>query len=119
LGSLYSGLCQSGGAAVQPDEETLKDKCNMGYAAGCCARFRPGAGDAVRFAIASCKDGGLSVRWLVESGGLPVLSGEVSCAEVDSGEPFEDAPGFVESQVRAYLASYREAVRVIGDPPVS
>jgi hypothetical protein len=108
LGALYSGVCRSRAEPFQPDGETLADNCNMGYASGRCPRFRSGAGDAVRFSIAPGAGSSATVRWLVESAGLPVLSGEVTCADADR-DPIPGAPALVVLQLRAYAASYHAA----------
>ncbi|MEZ5362326.1 MAG: hypothetical protein R2748_08295 [Bryobacterales bacterium] len=77
----------------------------MGYAGGRCARFRPGAGDAVRFTIA-----GGALRWLIEADGLPVAAGELALDAVDAGAEPEGAPAAVAVQMRAYVAAYRASL---------
>ena len=40
LGDLYAGLCRADSERVrQPDAPTLADRCNLGYARGCCPHF--------------------------------------------------------------------------------
>ena len=108
LGMLYAGVCRCAQEPFHPEGEMLTDNCNMGYASGQCPHFRPGSGDAVRFSIARTSGADPVVRWLVESAGLPVLSGELPCAEVGLG-PIAGAPAHLAAQLRAYVASYRSA----------
>jgi hypothetical protein len=77
----------------------------MGYAAGCCPHFRPGAGDAVRFSIGPAA----TVRWLVVSGALPEQSGEVRLDEVDGETVLPGIPSIISTQLKAYVAAFRES----------
>jgi hypothetical protein len=104
-------LCHAGGEPFQPGVETLLENCNMGYASGCCSCFRPGSGDAVRFAIARGEDRPPTVLWLVESAGLPVLSGELLLTAVEAGAEPRGAPPHLTAQLRAYVASYMASLR--------
>jgi hypothetical protein len=109
LGVLYEGVCHAGTEPFRPGAEALTDNCNMGYASGRCPHFRPGSGDAVRFAVAQRPGQVDVVRWLVESDSLPVRSGETPCSVLDGGVPAGDIPANVVAQLRAYFASYRAA----------
>ncbi len=53
LGDLYTGLCRAdSGAPWQPDDRTVADRCNLGYARGRCAHFpATGGPDSVRFSV--------------------------------------------------------------------
>lgn len=108
LGAPYDGVCRAGAEPTHPERETLTDRCNMGYA-GRCPRFRPGRGEAVRFAVAGMAEGGVVVRWLLEADGLPVAAGELSEAELDGECGREAAPELVRIQSQAYLAAFRAA----------
>ena len=54
LGDVYSGLCRADAASAwQPDDRTVSDRCNLGYARGHCAHFPVSGGpDSVRFSVA-------------------------------------------------------------------
>ena len=108
LGAPYDGCCRAGDR-FRPSAETLVENCNMGYAAGHCPRFRPGAGDAVRFSVGPATGPVRVVRWLIESGGLPTLFGEADLVEVEAGIAPSEAPDIVVMQLRAYVASFRAA----------
>ena len=78
LGSGFEGLCRAReGEAVEPGELALRDWCNLGYAAGGCARFPAGAPDAVRFAVARDAGGLVVIHYVVEQGHRPHSHGEL------------------------------------------
>ena len=108
LGAPHDGVCRAGPEPVHPEAETLRDCCNMGYAAGRCPRFRGGEGEAVRFSVAR-PNGATCVRWLLEAEGLPLLAGSVTAEALESGDPLPHAPCRVGVQLRAYWAAYRAA----------
>src|SRR2546423_6526639 len=61
LGDLYAGQCRAG--EWSPDEQTIANRCNLGYARGNCAHFPASGGpDAVRFSVSA--DDRLSIQIL-------------------------------------------------------
>ncbi len=113
LGEPYDGVCRAGDEPVHPTPDALRDCCNMGYAAGRCPRFRPGAGDAVRFAIApGAGDGEPAIRWLVEADHRPQTSGELTADALNGASP-PVAPPLVVAQARAYRDSFTRATSML------
>ena len=54
LGDAYTGECRAPGAPSAPDENRMREICNVGYGRGCCDRFPESANaDGVRFHVAS------------------------------------------------------------------
>jgi hypothetical protein len=70
----------------------------------------------VRFSLSPRQSQPAKLRWLVESGGLPDLSGEVDLADVEAGAVFEDVPVTVAAQMRAYAASFEASRRRETEP---
>ncbi len=108
LGDLWSGICLAvPGGPSPPDEATLRLRCNLGYARGCCGRFPGSHGpDAVRFAIRS--DDGLAVRvsYVLECGHRPFAHGSLEyrvSAAAFTDRPAEDP---IAVQACAYVRSY-------------
>ena len=73
----FDGVCEAGTDAGAPDDETLKECCNTGYARGRCERFPADAPwDAVRFTATGA--GGF--RYVFEKDYAPAESGSVETA---------------------------------------
>jgi hypothetical protein len=83
----YDGECRAGGA---PDERTIRELCNFGYAAGTCPHAKDGA-DAIRIAYA-----GERLLYILERAHEPVRFGDVA----DAGE-------IVARQAEVYALGYR------------
>jgi len=90
----FDGLCEAGADVQTPDDTTLKECCNTGYARGRCARFPADAPwDAVRFTATGA--GGF--RYVFEKDYAPAESGAVETA---SGRLAAQASAFVEAWKR-------------------
>jgi hypothetical protein len=111
LGSGFCGTCRAANAEVLPDDATLRDFCNLGYARG-CSRM-PGAriADSLRFAVA--KDAGERVflRYVFEREHAPIAHGrlEYDCATKTWPAPLADA--CAQRQAECFLAGYLERRR--------
>src|SRR5215470_3758305 len=79
LGGGFRGLCYArAGELVSPDQASLRDCCNLGYAGGQCERFPPEApADAVRFSLAGDDDGIVTICYAREKDHLPFDHGTV------------------------------------------
>src|SRR5260370_16766992 len=68
LGDLYTGLCRAdSGSAWQPDDETVADRCNLGYARGRCAHFpATGGPDSVEFSVSKHEPAALRLLYSPE-----------------------------------------------------
>lgn len=107
LGDLWSGVCTADPAMpVRPDELTLSDSCNMGYARGRCPRFPVAAGaDAVRFCISRDSGDLVQVMYAIEQDHHPLAHGTVEYAR-SSGTFGTALNAKLETQARAYISSY-------------
>jgi len=102
LGDAYTGECRAGAA---PDQVTMREICNMGYARGRCAGCPEEGPDAVRFAVAGHNAGVISIRCVVERDYLPFWNGTLTYSE--SIRAVSGATNAVlERQAGAYAESY-------------
>ena len=106
LGDLYAGICRAA-APWRPDDRTVAEHCNIGYARGRCPRFPDlESRDAVRFSVAT--HGGAVVRILysLERDHRPLSHGVLEYSTA-AGE-FVDASGdaALERLAAAYIRSY-------------
>jgi hypothetical protein len=76
LGDGWSGQCTAPGhEGAQPNDEELKDGCNLGYARACPRLPRERPTDAVRFSLARDRDMKLSVQFVCEIAHAPGAHG--------------------------------------------
>jgi hypothetical protein len=76
LGAGWSGhCCAPGHEGAQPQEEELREFCNMGYAAGCARLPRQRAYDALRFSITRDRGTQLELCFVCESDHRPASHG--------------------------------------------
>jgi hypothetical protein len=108
LGDLWLGLCMADTATpFRPDDHTLSELCNMGYARGRCPRFpqAPGA-DAVRFCISRDSGDLVQVMYAIEQNHHPHAHGTVEYARSAGTFGAGELDANLESQARAYVSSY-------------
>ena len=106
LGDLYSGCCRASGEPFRPDDATVADRCNLGYARGRCPQFpRDSGADSVRFMIAARDTGAIRVLYSLERDHRPVSAGALHYSIAESG--FTAAPGEpLDRLARAYVRSF-------------
>lgn len=112
LGDLYAGACQADAAKpCRPDETTVADRCNLGYARGRCAHFPEGDGpDAIRFSIARKDDSSIRVLYSLERDHRPYSNGSLAYS-TQIGD-FESAPSeAISTLAAAYVRSYLRRTR--------
>jgi hypothetical protein len=121
LGAGFCGSCRAGGveAEVVPDDNTLRDFCNLGHAHG-CARLPAGRlADSIRFAVATDTSERVVLSYVYDRDHLPVAHGqlEYDCAQKKWLSMAGDA--CLERQAECYLAMYLERRRQVrsGDHP--
>jgi hypothetical protein len=112
LGDLYDGRCRADESQVrQPDERTMFDRCNIGYARGYCPNFPSADGpDAVRFAVSKHDDGSLRVLYAIERDHRPYASGSLEFS-VPGGEFAGAPPEALTRLAHAYVRSYLRRAR--------
>ena len=108
LGQSWAGTCRAvADEAWTPDDHSLRQCCNLGYARRSCPRFPAGDGpDAVRFTISSHEADILRIYYVVERDHHPFAHGLMACA-VASGQwspPSQDET--LQRQAQAYVESY-------------
>ena len=112
LGDAWEGECRAiPELPCEPDQFTLLNHCNMGYARGCCARFPAVDGpDAARFTISADGPETVGVYYVLERDHRPWAHGplEYSRAAGDfTGRPADEG---TLALARAYVASYLRRV---------
>ena len=112
LGDLYTGLCRAdSGAAWQPDDRTVADRCNLGYARGRCAHFpATGGPDSVRFSVSKHEPAALRILYSLECDHRPLSNGALEYSlpgGAFSGALPDDLPdGSLRRLAAAYVRSY-------------
>jgi hypothetical protein len=111
LGGGFCGTCRANGQEFVPDDELLRDFCNLGHARG-CARMPPTRpSDSVRFAVAKDSTDRILLHYVFERDHAPVAHGqlEYDCAAQRWPSPLADA--CAQRQAECYLAVYLERRR--------
>ena len=107
LGDVWSGVCRSGAAPFSPDDFTVTELCNMGYARGKCSRFpEEGTPDAARFMIALDEHQLIRIQYAVERDHHPHAHGMLEYTRTGSALAGSTVDALLESQALAYVASY-------------
>lgn len=110
LGDPYTGVCRVDPVRDSlPDEATLKQFCNLGYARQGCPRFPADAGtDAYRFSVVSDEDGAIRIFYVSELNHETLEHGTLEY-KVDTrqftGKNTSNSQTFGR-QAEAYVASY-------------
>jgi len=73
----WEGECRAGDEPAFPDNETVRTRCNSGYARGACGRFTEGHGDAVRFHVLAEGPGSLRILYCRERDCWPAEHGAI------------------------------------------
>jgi hypothetical protein len=108
LGDLYTGECRAGG--WRPDEQTIFDRCNLGYARGSCAHFPASDGpDAVRFSVSKDDRTAIKILYSIERDHRPFSNGALEFSTAAGG--FAAAPESIERLASAYVRSYLRRTR--------
>jgi len=109
LGDLYTGRCRIAGGT--PDELTIADGCNLGYARGRCAHFpSEGGPDSVRFSVAKHDGAAIQILYSMERDHRPFENGSLDYsteARTFQGAPHEALERLAYAYVRSYLRRAR------------
>jgi hypothetical protein len=107
LGDVWRGVCRAEAVPFVPDDSTLNDLCNMGYAKGRCARYQSvDAGDAVRFLIAQDRDELIRIEYVVERDHHPHRRGAFEYQKMRGALAVIAADPLLQQQALAYVESY-------------
>ena len=112
LGDLYAGLCRADpGSAWRPDERTMADRCNLGYARGRCAHFPAADGpDAVRFSVSKHEDAAIRILYSVECDHRPHSNGALEYSTQAGAFVGAHPDSALERLAGAYVRSYLRRV---------
>jgi len=112
LGDLYAGLCGVDAAhGLRPDERTIAERCNIGYARGACPHFPNSDGpDAVRFSISKSDSAAIRLLYAMERNHRPFSSGSLEYS-TQTGAFLGAPPGALAGLAEAYVRSYLRRVR--------
>lgn len=108
LGDPYTGLCRADPFRDwQPDQATLRQCCNPGYARQRCPHFPSAAGpDAHRFSVVSDSGGLLRLFYVAEQAHTPLAHGTIEYS-TDRGQFVNGgAAPLLLRQAQAYIESY-------------
>jgi hypothetical protein len=109
LGAGFRGTCRAAGEAeVAPDDNALRDFCNVGYACGCPRVPVDRRADSIRFAVAVDDGERIVLHYVYDRDHLPVEHGQLKydCAQRLWLSRVADA--CLERQAECYLAIYLE-----------
>jgi hypothetical protein len=112
LGDLYAGVCRAdAGDARRPDDETVADRCNLGYARGRCEHFpENGGADAVRFSVNRDDRSAIRVLYTFERDHRPFSNGALEYS-AQNGELSGPADLALSRLATAYVRSYLRRTR--------
>jgi hypothetical protein len=126
LGSGFCGTChaptpawaksgQSGSpgagreeAEAVPDDNTLRDFCNLGHARGCTRFPADRRADSIRFAVAEDEGEHIILHYVYDRDHLPVAHGQLAYDCVQQRWLSIPADACLERQAECYLAVYLE-----------
>jgi hypothetical protein len=108
LGAGFHGQCVAGETAMQPGDVELRDFCNLGYARQCGNLPVSRRADAIRFSVASEKDGEVVLRYICERNHAPVEHGELSYRPATGNWIVSHADPVLQRQAECYVAVYLE-----------
>ncbi len=108
LGDPYHGMCcVNPTREIQPDRETVRQYCNLGYARGKCPHFPKDAGpDAVRFTVAGDQDGALQLFYVLEKDHAPLEHGPLEYSLELGRFSVSHSNELLRRQAQAYVESY-------------
>jgi hypothetical protein len=108
LGDPYNGVCRVDPMHDwRPEDATLRECCNLGYAKRKCSRFPKDApSDAIRFSVTGDEDGTLTVFFVVEQNHAPLEHGTLGYSSALGRFVEGHANQLLQQQAQAYVDSY-------------
>lgn len=106
LGDPYDGECRAA-RGYRPDEQELRNLCNMGYARGKCPHFQASCAiDAARFAAAGDDGQTVTITYVTERDHRPAEHGKLQYSRA-AGQFISPPPDeILNRQAAAYVAAY-------------
>lgn len=93
---------------MQPGDTELRDFCNLGYARRCDKLPASRRADAIRFSVASEKEGEIILRYLCERDHAPVEHGELRYRPATGAWAAAHADAVLQRQAECFVAVYLE-----------
>jgi hypothetical protein len=118
LGNGWRGSCMASETSFQPDERFLHEYCNLGYAAGCPNLPATRECDAVRFSVAKCLNGRVTLNFVFERNHLPFRHGTIEFSKAKQCWMAPHADPRVQKMAECYLDSYLRKCHS-ADPPAA
>jgi hypothetical protein len=107
LGAAWRGSCGAPGQmGLPPNEEDLKNGCNLGYARGCSRLPAERAADAVRFAIVRERAGEIEICYVYERNYLPGEHGSLQLKLTDGVWAAPNSESQLAHMAQCFLQSY-------------
>lgn len=107
LGDPYNGECRANSAAQLPDENTVRQICNVGYGHARCDRFPEGApADAIRFNIAADEGELIHIQYIFEKDCWPKEHGWLECSSASVHVSDGPSDEILQRQASAFVESY-------------
>jgi hypothetical protein len=112
LGDLYAGFCLADRLdRRRPDEQTVAERCNLGYARGFCPHFPEDAGpDSVRFSVKRDDRATIHILYTCERDHRPFSNGSLDYS-ASTGESCGSADPSLSRLATAYVRSYLRRTR--------
>ena len=107
LGDLWRGVCRAKEKPHTPDDFTISELCNMGYAHGRCPLCpRTEAGDAVRFLVSRDQAELIRIEYVVERDHHPQTHGALEYRRASGALSGTGTNAVLERQALAFVTSY-------------
>lgn len=107
LGDPHCGECHAATEPFTPDDELLKEACNLGYARGRCPHFPGGdAPDAVRFCVSRDDGPAIGLLFVIERDHRPHAHGSLEFLRESEGLAVPPENPLLARQAEAYARAY-------------
>jgi len=107
LGDTYDGECRASAPACHPNDEELKNWCNLGYVREWCPRFLQSARvDAARFTVSGDRQDTIVITYVLEGDHRPLEHGRLEYGVAHDRFRNPPADPNVHQQALAYVRAY-------------
>lgn len=109
LGAGWKGYCTAKGHAdEQPDEQVLRDSCNLGYASNCAWRPSHSVCDTVRFAVKKESESRILITFVCEKDHRPGTCGVLEFDVLKRKWPSPHPDSRIQRMADCFVESYFE-----------
>jgi len=107
LGAGWRGSCSAGASEFIPNDDTIHNYCNLGYAAGCPHLPADRDWDAIRFSVARTSVDQITLNFVCESAHAPAEHGKLTFDVVREHWITSHSDPRVRRLAACYLQSFR------------